>query len=211
VKWHAWNHIADLKVYDVEQPWVWPLPNVRIGVSIENQGTADERVPLLRQLPAAVRFISAEPLLGPVDLSPWLTGSTTLHCCMDVAGAIRNRSFDGLQIDGRSLSRAEAKAELERILKTGVRVLPMFDECEGFDDQKGCPGHKNPKIDWVITGSESGNGARPMEESWVRSLRDQCTAASVSFFFKQKLEGKKKVSLPLLDGRKWAEFPEANS
>ena len=46
----------------------WPLPNVWIGVSVENQETADERIPLLLQVPAAVHWISAEPLLGPVDL-----------------------------------------------------------------------------------------------------------------------------------------------
>lgn len=47
----------------------WPLPNVWLGVSVEDQATADERVPLLLQVPAAVRFISAEPMLGPVDLT----------------------------------------------------------------------------------------------------------------------------------------------
>lgn len=46
----------------------WPLPNVWMGVSVENQETADKRIPLLLDTPAAVRFISAEPLLGPVDL-----------------------------------------------------------------------------------------------------------------------------------------------
>lgn len=45
-----------------------PLPNVWIGVSVEDQSTADERIPLLLQTPAAVRWVSAEPLLGPVDL-----------------------------------------------------------------------------------------------------------------------------------------------
>lgn len=48
---------------------VWPLPNVWPGVSVENQRTADERIPLLLQTPAAVRFVSCEPLLGPVDLT----------------------------------------------------------------------------------------------------------------------------------------------
>lgn len=49
--------------------WLWPLPNVWLGVSAENQETANERIPLLLQTPAAVRFVSAEPLLGPVDLA----------------------------------------------------------------------------------------------------------------------------------------------
>jgi protein gp37 len=46
-----------------------PLSNVWLGVSVEDQATADERIPLLLKTPAAVRFISAEPLLGPIDLT----------------------------------------------------------------------------------------------------------------------------------------------
>jgi protein gp37 len=47
---------------------LWPLPNVWLGTSVENQHWADIRIPLLMQTPAAVRFLSCEPLLGPVDL-----------------------------------------------------------------------------------------------------------------------------------------------
>lgn len=48
----------------------WPLPNVHLGVSVENQEAADERIPLLLlKTPAAVRFLSCEPLLGRIDLS----------------------------------------------------------------------------------------------------------------------------------------------
>jgi protein gp37 len=46
----------------------WPLPNVLLGVSVEDQATADERIPLLLQTPAALRFVSQEPQLAPVDL-----------------------------------------------------------------------------------------------------------------------------------------------
>jgi protein gp37 len=53
-------------------PAPWPLPNVWIGISAENQAAADERIPLLLTLPAVVRFVSAEPLLGPLNLHPWL-------------------------------------------------------------------------------------------------------------------------------------------
>lgn len=53
-----------------------PLPNVWLGVSAEDQATADKRIPLLLQTPAAVRLVSLEPLLGPVDLDPlWLRPS----------------------------------------------------------------------------------------------------------------------------------------
>jgi protein gp37 len=47
----------------------WPLPNVWLGVSVEDQAAANERIPFLLKTPAAVRWISAEPLLGPVDLT----------------------------------------------------------------------------------------------------------------------------------------------
>lgn len=48
---------------------LWPLPNVHLGISAENQETADARIPLLLECPAAVRWVSAEPLLGPIDLN----------------------------------------------------------------------------------------------------------------------------------------------
>jgi protein gp37 len=72
-----------------ELPWaVWPLPNVWLGISCEDQRTADERIPILLDTPAAVRFISAEPLLGPINLGalgsgPWWNALTG---CGDRAG-----------------------------------------------------------------------------------------------------------------------------
>lgn len=63
----AADHLVhDRPVKDLEAPW--PLPNVWLGVSVENQAGGDERIPLLLKVPAAVRFLSMEPLLGPVDL-----------------------------------------------------------------------------------------------------------------------------------------------
>ncbi|QKE37317.1 DUF5131 family protein [Ferrovum myxofaciens] len=50
-------------------PPQWPLPNVWLGISVEDQETAQARVPHLISTPAAVRFISAEPLIGPIDLT----------------------------------------------------------------------------------------------------------------------------------------------
>ncbi|SDH67937.1 protein gp37 [Sinosporangium album] len=70
---HAWAYDQDGKYdpYDRPDDW-WPLPNVHIGVSVENQQWADTRIPALLQTPAAVRWISAEPLLGPIDLTKTL-------------------------------------------------------------------------------------------------------------------------------------------
>ena len=53
--------------YFTEHGAEWPLPNVWLGVSAEDQATWDERVPMLLECPAAIRFVSAEPLLGPID------------------------------------------------------------------------------------------------------------------------------------------------
>lgn len=59
-------------------------PNLWIGTSVENQETADERIPELLKIPATVRFLSCEPLLGPVDLTPWLgTGHPTFDPGVD--------------------------------------------------------------------------------------------------------------------------------
>lgn len=62
-------------------------------------------------------------------------------------------------------------------------------------------------IDWAIAGGESGPGARPMDPSWVRSIRDQCLKDGVAFHFKQWGGTNKKRSGRLLDGRTWDQFP----
>jgi protein gp37 len=67
----AWSRCREMGVTERGgEPW--PLPNVWLGVSCEDQKRADERIPFLLKTPAAVRFLSVEPLLGAVDLSEWL-------------------------------------------------------------------------------------------------------------------------------------------
>lgn len=119
---HIREKYPELASVGISDPALHPPRWIYKGVSAGNQPMADLRIPLLLQTPAAVRFISAEPLLGPVDLA-----TTRLRTC---------RSED-------------------------------------------------PALDWVIVGGESGSGARPMHPDWARSLRDQCAAAGVKFFFKQ--------------------------
>lgn len=63
--------IARSRLMDPTAPW--PSPNVWLGVSAEDQRTADERIPLLLRCPAVVRWVSAEPLLGPVDFWPFFS------------------------------------------------------------------------------------------------------------------------------------------
>jgi protein gp37 len=115
---------------------MWPLPNVHLGVSVENQSAADERIPLLLRCPDAVRWVSCEPLLGPVDLSAEY-----------LATKLGSYPFPTLEREHRT------------------KLIDL--------------------LDWVVAGGESGPNARPMHPDWVRSLRDQCKAANVPFFFKQ--------------------------
>lgn len=93
--------------------------HIGLGATVCNQQEADEKIPELMRAPAAMRFLSVEPMLGPISLIKALRG------------------------------------------------LP-----EG-------------NLSWVICGGESGRGARPMERSWVRNLRDQCAVLGIPFFFKQ--------------------------
>jgi protein gp37 len=125
-RWHSSSELRDL----VE------LPNVWLGTSVENQRWAAVRVPKLIETPATVRFLSCEPLLGPIDLEMAL-----------------------------------------------------------------------PHLDWVIVGGESGPGCRPMDPDWARSLRHQCKASGVPFFFKQWGGRTPKAGGRKLDGRTWGEMP----
>lgn len=63
----AEGNLGDLLPEDLETHLAWPLPNLWLGVSVENQAAADERIPILLDTPAAVRFLSCEPLLGPLQ------------------------------------------------------------------------------------------------------------------------------------------------
>lgn len=128
------------------------LPNVWLGTSVEDQATADARIPHLLQTPAAIRFISAEPLLGPVDLERLSLGMGDLGL------------ESGVTIEGSA-----------GITKIEITLNALV----------GAPKTGIPGLDWVICGGESGPGARPMHPDWAQSLRDQCAAADVPFFFKQ--------------------------
>lgn len=142
------NAIGPLPHIEPGAQW-WPLPNVWLGTSVEDQAAADARIPHLLATPAAKRFLSCEPLLGPVDLTN-----------MDVERHIAAR-------------------ELGLIGGYWINAL------SGKNDDMGRPCPEVPSLDWVIAGGESGPGARPMHPDWARSLRDQCAAAGVPFFFKQ--------------------------
>lgn len=70
------------------------LENVWLGVTCENQQQADERIPVLLQIPAAVRFVSLEPLLGPVDLGRlWLGEERSVDCGGCSSSPVRGQPY----------------------------------------------------------------------------------------------------------------------
>jgi protein gp37 len=131
-----------------------PLPNVWLGVSVENQKAADERISLLLQTPAAVRFVSVEPMLEQIYLRNYLPRTIPLP----------------------------------RYKQDGKLIVS--------------------DLDWVICGSESGQGARPFDIEWARNLKNQCVDAGVPFFLKQMTIDGKLVKMPELDGKVWDQYPE---
>jgi protein gp37 len=104
---------------------------------------------------------------------------------------------------GVSCESTRVKARIDHLRKTQARIKfvsfePLLEPL-GTLDLTG--------ISWAIVGAESGHGARPMEEDWVRAIRDQCLAAGTAFFYKQKLVKGRKVATPELDGQVWKQFP----
>lgn len=89
--------------------------NIWLGVTAENQRRAEERIPILLSIPAAVHFANVEPILEKVNFEPFLSGEN--------------------------------------------------------------------KLDWVLSGGETGENARPVNPSWVISLKDQCRRYNTPFFF----------------------------
>ena len=90
-------------------------------------------------------------------------------------------------------------AEIPAVVR-GLSVEPQIEQVVLDYEWEGA-------IDWIITGAESGPGARPYNEDWTRHLRDGCTTSGIAFFYKQKIDGGKKIETPELDGRRWIEFP----
>jgi len=133
--WHRFQILTKraerLANLSAELPWA---DNIWMGVSVENE-SYNYRIDHLRETGAAIKFLSLEPLLGPLD---------------------------NLRLDG---------------------------------------------IDWVIVGGESGPGARPMNSEWVISIRNQCVAVNVPFFFKQWGGVWKKRFGRTLEGRTWDQMP----
>lgn len=186
---------ANLSYDWMDGPRYWPtaLPGVWLGVSVETQKWADIRVPVLLDTPAAVRFVSCEPLLGPVDLT-WCAGVNALdvdwvggpgygtgapHPLLDwvIAGGESGPGARPMHPDwARSLrNQCEAAAEVPFFFKQWGESLPLIGHREFLD----LPPAKTNR-------------------DWSRPFGDDVTMCRVG----------KKVAGRDLDGRTWDEYPQ---
>jgi len=131
------------------------VPNIWWGASCENQDYLNFRWPFLAQTNAALRWISYEPALGPLNMSICL-GNPNLTA----ENRLRYRQ-----------ERIRLKARLIKGLKD-----PQVNHLEIFE---------SIKVDWVVAGGESGARSRPAEVDWIRSAFLQSQRHDVPFLFKQ--------------------------
>jgi len=135
--------------------WGNGWPNVWLGVTAENQEDADRRIPILLAMPAAVSFVSMEPLLGPIDLT---------HIEAAATGTLKDGDFS-----------------YPKRINALTGEAGHYPGKDTFSPNS----HRVAHLDWVICGGESGPHARPMHPDWPRKIRDDCVGAGVPFFFKQ--------------------------
>lgn len=160
----------------------WPLPNVHLGVSVENQQQAELRIPALLATPAALRFISAEPLLGPVDLQA--LDLDPFYKSLRNNPAPRLKFSIDIKIDALGPQRP-------------------WEHLAGVD---------HGKLDWVIVGGESGPFSRPCDLAHVARIVGQCVRSDVPVFLKQlgawPVENGARVVLKDRKGGDMAEWPD---
>lgn len=105
---------------------------------------------------------------------------------------------------GVSIESPKFLVRLEHLKQTraGVRFLSLEPLLEAIGPVSFAG------IDWVIVGGESGANARPIDQAWVREIRDQCRDQKVAFFFKQWGGRTPKSRGNTIDGRQWLDFPD---
>lgn len=189
-----------------DKEWRWPLPNVHLGVTAENQQAADERIPILLDTPAAKRFVSCEPLLGPLDLTRIDLGIKRTQGYGD--RRIEWNVLNGSESQFRPADKPNAVAgtwasnrcpRLDLVIIGGEsggppeRALVQPCECRGIGirqethDPNLSEGPARPayyrRPNCMLCG---GSGWRPKPEAleWMRRIRDDCQTAGVSFHLK---------------------------
>lgn len=179
-------------------PWPpdvqWPPKHVWLGVSCEDQQRSDERIGWLVNTPARVRFLSLEPLLGPIHLRlgqlhgrPGEEGPSELYA--------RKDRIHWVIVGGES---------------DGPPERALVERCDPRPVKPACPWLSYPGCRGRPFGSQ-GWHPKPEALEWVRSIRDQCIAVAVPFFFKQFGGPTPKSGGRLLDGREWNQFPDGKA
>jgi len=183
--------VAAHRLLDAE----WPLPNVWLGVSVEDQAAANERIPDLLATPAAIRFLSCEPLLGPVDLSRWLH-----RCASCVCSSCPPGFDDDTAMGQRRLSWVIAGAESgPRARECNVEWLrSLMQQCAAA----GVARFLKQAVALSYERRVYPSSQAAVVTTEVVSCGDGSRAKGRGF-------GGPVIELPYLDGKQWAEFPEA--
>ena len=162
--------------------WInaWP-PNAWALTTAENQRRLDERLPSLLCVPAQVRGLSIEPMLGPITIPENALPCTRCHG----RGWYLERFSDN---HGTPCKDCIARA---KALDGGITVTSRSTV-------------KFQTISWVIVGGESGGPARPMNPKWAAALRNQCLKHSVPFHYKQSGEWMAREDAMNVEGKRTA-------
>ena len=172
--------------------------HVWLGTSVEDQAAADLRLPPLLQTPAAVRWVSAEPLLGPVDFWAWLDRQGASPKC---ANCRRTKAPIG-----RSMPLAVSGSMCDRDCSSYLND-PQPDQLWPGEGAQEFGYTFEPFIDWLVLGGESGPHHRDLDLAWAHSIREQCRAAGVAYFGKQTSGPHSAIPLPDEGGLSDREYP----
>lgn len=185
-----------LKVFDVMRQCVWS--GGQSAGTIGGRGhifqLLTKRPKRMRDFMARLRWDGERLLLD--EAIPGQLDSMMQQIWLGVS--VENRQHGLPRIEELRETKASIRwLSIEPLLEDLGDIMPFLADV-GFGDCSGCTGprnerthqigtkqHQAAKIDWVVVGGESGPGARPMHPSWIRSIRDQCQAAQIPFFFKQ--------------------------
>lgn len=178
----------------------WPLRNVWIGVSVENQKYADERIPHLLKTPATVRFLSCEPLLGPVDLAAHMNSKKGFFA-----------NVDSLECCGKTYPK---RGDIDWVIvggESGHGARPMFsgwvrlirDQCV----RAGVPFFFKQWGEWGIGGANAvcvgDDGICPTGRGLMCTIKDINHNHTLMSRYGKKAAGR------ILDGREWNYMPKA--
>ncbi|MEG6521108.1 DUF5131 family protein [Desulfotomaculum sp. 1211_IL3151] len=176
------------------------FPGLWLGVTAENQEQADKRIPILLEIPAAVRFVSVEPMLGPVDLTSLSLGSNRYGLDFKL-NSLTSWETGYNDKGNQRINRNDEFESLDWVIcggETGPGARPMHpdwvrslrDQCQGA----GMPFFFKQWGDWIHTSLEESQPFIDVEKEYDDS----------DYFIRV---GKKKAGR-ILDGRTWEEFPE---